>query len=60
MPVLYDNKRPLFPWNIAFDQSESSMKDAQKKILLSLLTKDNVWSYEKNGEYLLENKEVLN
>ena len=47
LPVLYDNKRPLFPWNIAFDQSESSMKDAQKKILLSLLTKDNVWSYEK-------------
>ena len=47
LPVLYDNKRPLFPWSIAFDQSESSIKEAQKKILLSLLTKDNVWSYEK-------------
>lgn len=45
--MLYDNKRPLFPWSIAFDQSESSIKEAQKKILLSLLTKDNVWSYEK-------------
>lgn len=54
LPILYEDKRPQFPWGILIKQSESSMKDAQKKVLLSLLTKDKVWSYEKEWRILMQ------
>lgn len=49
LPVFYSKERPKFPWELilANDTNDVNVKNrVAKKMLLSLLTKDEVWNYE--------------
>lgn len=49
LPVIYSKERMKFPWNvvIAVDKEDEKIKmEAAQTMILSLLTKDEVWSYE--------------
>ncbi len=49
LPVVYSNQRPKFPWAVAIANDKSSdivKKEGAKRMLQSLLTKDEAWSYE--------------
>lgn len=49
LPVIYSKERMKFPWNvvIAEDKEDEKIKlEAARTMILSLLTKDEVWSYE--------------
>lgn len=45
-PVIYSDKRPLIPWEAAFEKTPENMEAAWRQIMLGLLTKDSQWSYE--------------
>ncbi len=49
LPVVYSNRRPKFPWTVAIatDKNSSEIKtEGAKRMMQSLLTKDEAWSYE--------------
>lgn len=49
LPVIYSKERIKFPWSVVFavdKESEKVKLEAAYTMLLSLLTKDEVWSYE--------------
>lgn len=49
LPVVYAKERMKFPWNVvlAADKDDEKIKtEAAQTMILSLLTKDEVWSYE--------------
>lgn len=49
LPVVYSKERMKFPWNVvlAVDKEDEKIKmEAAQTMILSLLTKDEVWSYE--------------
>ena len=49
LPVVYSKERIKFPWRVAFatnKEDEKIKREAAYTMLLSLLTKDEVWSYE--------------
>ena len=49
LPVIYSKERKKLPWSVVFavdKESEKVKLEAAYTMLLSLLTKDEVWSYE--------------
>lgn len=49
-PVIYSSIRPKFPWDAYIDPN---IKTGSAAILLSLLTKDEAWSYEREWRILV-------
>jgi len=64
LPVVYSKERIKFPWKVAFatDKEDKKIKrEAAYTMLLSLLTKDEVWSYESEWRIItLNNNEIRN
>ena len=46
LPVVYSKKRPLTPWDAAINESEETLKAADRAFVMTLLTKDEAWAYE--------------
>lgn len=49
LPVIYSRERIKVPWKVAFpdySEDEEAKKEAERAMILSILTKDEVWSYE--------------
>ena len=51
LPVVYSEKSPLVPWNDILEESIESIKE---KIILGLLTKDEIWEYENEWRIFIE------
>lgn len=51
-PVLYSKERPPIPWDISIDKTSNETKRAEYDFILSMLTKDSSWSYEKEWRIL--------
>lgn len=58
LPVVYSKERIKFPWRVAFatnKEDERIKQEAAYTMLLSLLTKDEVWSYENEWRIIILN-----
>lgn len=52
-PVVYSRIRPKYLWRAAFSAKSQDEKAAFEALMLSLLTKDDVWSYEREWRILV-------
>ena len=53
LPVIYSKVRPKFPWKAFMDAKNLNTEEASAEIMLSVLTKDDVWSYENEWRILV-------
>lgn len=63
LPVVYSKERIKFPWRVAFatnKENERIKREAAYTMLLSLLTKDEVWSYENEWRIIALNTNEIN
>lgn len=59
LPVLYSKKRVVIPKEIIFKKNESKQKiEYNKALIKSLITKDDVWNYEKEWRIIIPNQKV--
>ncbi len=58
LPVLYSRERPLIPWNSILNKNINYTYELQ--LIHFLITKDSIWSYEKEWRILLLNKQQNN
>lgn len=56
LPVIYSEKRPLIPWEIALNQSGKVIKEAEAKLMMGILTKDKIWNYENEWRIIIKNQ----
>ena len=56
LPVIYSEKRPLIPWEAAFEKTTENMESAYRQIMLGMLTKDSAWSYENEWRIFIDRK----
>ena len=58
LPIVYSKERMKFPWNVvlaANKEDEKVKMEAAQTMMLSLLTKDEVWSYENEWRVIASN-----
>ncbi len=60
LPVIYSQKRPLIPWELALDQSAETKSKCILQMIIGLLTKDKEWEYEDEWRLLLSSSEDSN
>ena len=60
LPVIYSQKRPLIPWEMALDQSAETKSKCILQMIIGLLTKDKEWEYEDEWRLLLSSSENSN
>ena len=60
LPVIYSQKRPLIPWEMALDQSAETKSKCILQMTIGLLTKDKEWEYEDEWRLLLSSSEDSN
>lgn len=53
LPVVYSDKRPLIPWEAAFEKTTEKMESACRELMLGLLIKDSEWSYENEWRIII-------
>lgn len=52
-PVKYSHKRPPIPWTSMLNNNETSInKKVLYDIIMSVLTKDDIWSYENEWRFI--------
>ena len=54
LPVLYSKERPLIPYYI---WGGKDIEKAKKELMIGLLTKDIVWSYENEWRYIISKQD---
>ena len=54
LPVLYSKERPLIPYYI---WGGKDIEKAKKELMIGLLTKDTVWSYENEWRYIISKQD---
>ena len=52
-PVIYSDKRVKIPLKAAFDNTPKNIDEATAQIILSILTKDMAWQYEKEWRLIV-------
>lgn len=57
LPVIYSQKRPLIPWEMALNQSAETKSKCILQMIIGLLTKDKEWEYEDEWRILLSSSE---
>ncbi len=60
LPVIYSQKRPLIPWEMALNQSDETKSKCIFQMIIGLLTKDKEWEYEDEWRLLLSSSEDSN
>ena len=58
LPVMYSEKRPLIPWEAAFEKTPENMEETWRQLAIGLLTKDSEWSYENEWRILINSTET--
>lgn len=59
-PVCYCEDRIMVPWKVILDNNKENMNKATKQLMLALLTKDSVWSYENEWRILVPQSDEQN
>ena len=60
LPVIYSQKRPLIPWEMALNQSAETKSKCILQMIIGLLTKDKEWEYEEEWRILISSSEDSN
>ena len=55
-PVIYSDKRIKMPWKAVIKKTKENMANATETMMLALLTKDKMWSYENEWRVLISDK----
>lgn len=53
LPVCYSDDRVMVPWEAVFEKNDRNMQKASEQMMLALLTKDTIWSYENEWRILI-------
>lgn len=59
-PVCYCEDRIMVPWKVILDNNKENLNKATKQLMLALLTKDSVWSYENEWRILVPQSDEQN
>lgn len=60
LPVIYDENRPLLPWEPALNNTPENVEKACTQLLMGLLIKDKAWEYENEWRIFIDAQEDAN
>lgn len=60
LPVIYDENRPLLPWEPALNNTPENIEKACIQLLMGLLIKDKAWEYENEWRVFIDAQEDAN